>query len=62
MFFRDRGVSDEIVLRIRDAPLEAVFPVVDALQDERGGEEFVRATHRELFVPAVLDAAARRDT
>jgi hypothetical protein len=31
------------------------------LQDERGGEEFVRAAHRESFVPAMLDAAARRD-
>jgi hypothetical protein len=61
MLFRDRGVSDEIVPRIRDAPLEAVFPVVDALQDECGGEEFVRAAHRESFVPAMLDAAARRD-
>jgi hypothetical protein len=35
--------------------------VVDALQDERGGEDFVRTAHRESFVPAMLDAAARRD-
>ena len=55
----DRRIDDDVACRKRDAPVEPLLALVDALEHGCRSDKLERAAHREALVGAVTGARAR---